>query len=90
MSDPRKCYVCKRGPDSSLNERGMMRVELRPYGPNGAAVCFECAMKPERKEETARNFAARLNACSVPIIGTDAGVFEGKDLVQHPKRPRKP
>lgn len=86
MTTNRKCYACGRGTDASLDARGMMKVELRPYGPNGADVCFECAMKPACKQQTERNFAARLNACEVPVIGTDAGVFEGKDLVRNPGR----
>jgi hypothetical protein len=76
-----KCYVCGRGPDETLDEHGKMKVELRPYGPNGANVCFTCAMHPKRRRQTERNYVARLKACVVPVIGTDAGVFEGKDLV---------
>jgi transcription initiation factor TFIIIB Brf1 subunit/transcription initiation factor TFIIB len=30
-------------------------AELRPYGKNGACICFSCAMLDE--EETKRNFA---------------------------------
>lgn len=33
-------------------------AELRPYGPNGEAVCFECAMKDEKAAK--RQFEARL------------------------------
>lgn len=33
-------------------------AELRPYGKNGACICFECGMANE--EETARNFAKVL------------------------------
>lgn len=33
--------------------------ELRPYGPNGANICFPCAMKDE--EGTSRRFAQMLN-----------------------------
>ena len=84
--ETKKCCACGRGPDASLDARGMMKVELRPYGPNGADICFECAMAPERKADTERNFGVRLNACSVPVIGTDAGVFEGKDLLRKGRR----
>jgi len=34
--------------------------ELRPYGPHGSCICFECAMKDER--ETERRFSAILRA----------------------------
>jgi hypothetical protein len=30
--------------------------ELRPYGKDGANICFDCAMKPENREETDKNF----------------------------------
>jgi hypothetical protein len=33
--------------------------ELRPYGPGGRNVCFDCAMKDE--SEARRQFAARLD-----------------------------
>lgn len=33
--------------------------ELRPYGPGGKNVCFDCAMKD--KKEAGRQFAARFN-----------------------------
>lgn len=32
--------------------------ELRPYGPNGESICFECAMKDE--ETTKRRFAQHV------------------------------
>ncbi|GAA4366771.1 hypothetical protein GCM10023185_38160 [Hymenobacter saemangeumensis] len=34
-------------------------AELRPYGPNGENICFECGMKDE--ETTSRKFDERLN-----------------------------
>ncbi len=33
-------------------------AELRPYGENGACICFECAMKDEKT--TKQMFAKRL------------------------------
>ena len=33
-------------------------AELRPYGPGGSMVCFECGMKDE--EGTTRRFSAAL------------------------------
>lgn len=33
-------------------------AELRPYGKNGACICFQCAMKDEN--ETKKNFAKVL------------------------------
>lgn len=46
--EPQQCDFC-----------GEIR-ELRPYGPNGEAVCFPCAMKDEKAAE--RQFAKRLIA----------------------------
>jgi hypothetical protein len=33
--------------------------ELRPYGPGGASICYDCGMKPENKAETDRQYRAR-------------------------------
>lgn len=35
--------------------------ELRPYGKNGAKICFECGMKPENKQTTDKAFEDVLN-----------------------------
>lgn len=49
--------------------------ELRPYGKNGAMVCFDCAMKDE--PEAQRQFASQLKAAArqsdVVIIGEETG-----------------
>lgn len=31
---------------------GTADAELRPYGPGGAPVCFDCGMKPENQPTT--------------------------------------
>ena len=62
MSDP-TCCVCGRGPDKTLNERQKFTVELRPYGPGGADICFECATSsPSREAQTKAAFGALLDA----------------------------
>lgn len=45
--------------------------ELRPYGANGAWVCFHCAMAtPESKAEAVKRMHAALDAAGpVPVIG---------------------
>lgn len=46
--------------------------ELRPYGPDGSDVCFDCAMaSPEREAETARNFDVVVSAAEAmsPVGG---------------------
>lgn len=40
--------------------------ELRPYGPNGESVCFDCGMKDE--EAAKRQFAKLLNGSDVVVI----------------------
>lgn len=35
--------------------------ELRPYGRNGAKICFDCGMKPENKATTEAAFDAVLS-----------------------------
>jgi hypothetical protein len=42
-----KCEMCGK------------KEELRPYGPGGKNVCFDCAMKDEA--EAKRQFAERFN-----------------------------
>lgn len=51
MTDPSCYYGCGK------------TTELRPYGPGGNPVCFDCAMAtPERKAITDRAFEAVVNA----------------------------
>ena len=61
-----KCFYCPT------------TFDLRPYGPKGAMVCFDCAMAtPDREAETTANFAAQLNAAGdLPMIdGTEIGPY---------------
>lgn len=61
--ETRPCCVCGRAEDFTLNEHGMLTVELRPYGPGGADICFECALAtPEARAQTEHAFAALLDA----------------------------
>lgn len=39
---------------------GREEQDLRPYGKNGANICFDCGMKPDNQEETARQFEKSL------------------------------
>ena len=56
--------------------------ELRPYGKNGASICFECAMQDE--DETKRQFQAQLDACGggVIILGEETGPRPHKGRTQ--------
>ncbi len=56
-------------------------TDLRPYGPNGAMVCFQCAMaSPKRKAETERNFALQVKTCGAEpiVIGEEVGPYPHK------------
>lgn len=46
---------------------------LRPYGPNGEAICFDCGMRDEAT--TARVFAERVAGVRVVVLeeAPDAG-----------------
>ena len=57
------CYVCHKA------EEDDPEVELRPYGPKGAWVCFDCMKaSPEREAEAHRQFAAQLDNTPGPIV----------------------
>lgn len=69
MIQDKKCCYCDNAND------------LRPYGPRGAMVCFECAMStPERQAETERNFSAQLQACGLDAVvdGSSVGPYPVK------------
>lgn len=50
--------------DGKCSECGKVE-ELRPYGKNGAFVCFDCAMKDE--EEATRQFKKILDKGTLTI-----------------------
>lgn len=52
-------------------------AELRPYGPGGLAVCFECAMKDEPNAQS--QFKALLDKGTVVIIPPNSGLSDGND-----------
>ena len=56
------CCHCKRSEDYSLGEDGKYKVELRPYGPNGSFICFDCMISNTDLEKIARdNYTKRLD-----------------------------
>ena len=72
--EPRaSCYLCK-AVDLEPDGQGDA-VELRPYGPGGKMICFNCmTSSPEREAEAKRQFGAQLDACGdVAIIGETTG-----------------
>lgn len=71
MSKVPTCSVCGRAEDHSLDDRQKFKVELRPYGKDGAAICFQCAMgNPKRKRTYKKNFLRLLDkAGQIAVIG---------------------
>lgn len=66
-----KCSVCNHEEDND-------QYELRPYGKNGALICFDCMKSsPEREAEAERQFSARLDVAAeetgIAVIGTKGG-----------------
>lgn len=49
----RCCWICKSEGDGKT---------LRPYGKDGADVCFSCAMKPEHVATTEMQLSHALDA----------------------------
>lgn len=77
------CYYCKKRGD---------QVDLRPYGPKGALVCFDCAMAtPERRAEAEQNFTQQLGAAGpVAVVGSEVGPYPAEhhpDLRENPVPP---
>lgn len=75
---PATCFYCGRAEDHTKDERGKWTVELRPYGPGGAPVCFQCATAPEHERETERNFQTMLDAAAaaywqhgIPVLSAE-------------------
>ena len=63
--------------------------DLRPYGPSGAMVCFECAMsRPDRRQTAEQMFYLQAEACGpVAVIGAEVGPYPLEHHV--PREPRK-
>jgi hypothetical protein len=51
-------FVIEEEPSQQCDDCGQV-AELRPYGPGGSAVCFDCMQKDE--EGAKRRFRALLN-----------------------------
>lgn len=77
------CCDCGREADRTLNERGKFTVELRPYGPGGAPICFDCMKAtPDREATAVGAYGALLDAAGVigegvATIGTEEGPTPG-------------
>lgn len=45
------CCICNKERGAELLDGS--RIELRPYGPKGADICFQCMMASEELQRTA-------------------------------------
>lgn len=74
MSNDR-CCVCNRAEDRSVDpETNKFRCELRPYGPGGKPICFQCAMSsPERTAEARSAMRRSLEAVGDAVVLDDHG-----------------
>lgn len=65
---PDACAYCLM-----THEKGGGIIELRPYGKDGAWICFDCGMKPENKETTDAAFATILSENDVIVVSERQG-----------------
>lgn len=83
----RSCYKCLKSEDLTLDDSGMYKVELRPYGPKGQLVCFACGMRDP--ETTKVEFKKRLVAAGPLVHLSPDGpvpVLVPKNLPTGPKK----
>ncbi len=65
MAEP-TCHYCGDAENFPRDPAKGRQVELRPYGPGGAQVCFECMMAtPDREREAQRKFGVQLESNEV-------------------------
>ena len=69
-TDAATCHYCGRTENFPRVESRGPQVELRPYGPGGACVCFQCmTATPEREAQARRKFGAQLEAAEAAGSG---------------------
>ncbi len=54
-----RIVILEPEPDGKCEYCGKI-AELRPYGENGAKICFDCGMKPENKKTVEEVFGKVL------------------------------
>lgn len=66
-----------------MTQCGEEGKDVRPYGPRGGMICFDCAQAtPESRAETARNFSAQMEAAG-PFVFFDADSELGPYPAEH-------
>ena len=61
---PSACEYCKKE-----KEENGSPVDLRPYGKDGAWICFDCGMSPASRATTDSTFKNLLDGNDVIITG---------------------
>jgi len=51
-------------------------AECRPYGENGAKICFDCAMKPENEARTKKAMDALIDQVDEAVYAPVQGLQE--------------
>ncbi len=54
------CHYCASEAGTPIADSKEV-VELRPYGPDGADVCFDCGTSPEHEAETSAAMLRLIN-----------------------------
>lgn len=67
---PDSCSYCGK-----THEEDGCRVDLRPYGKDGAWICYDCGMKPENEATTNTMFGRILKENDIVI--SEGVVFSG-------------
>jgi hypothetical protein len=81
------CCACGQA-ELSDREDSYGRTELRPYGPGGALICYECAMKPANRATVDQQFDAALSAAEDASIA-DGGRVAHVELTRRGPMPLK-
>ena len=77
---PKTCHYCNQESNFPRNPAKGRQVELRPYGPGGADVCFQCMTKsPEREAAAHKVFGAQLDAANAGGQGVSTLTSDGPE-----------
>jgi hypothetical protein len=81
VSAPKVCCVCSR-PEQPEDQDPRGHHDLRPYGPGGAPICYDCATQPDHEAAALAQFHALLDAAE------DTAAQGGKVIVLSTEGPR--
>jgi hypothetical protein len=61
---PDACAYCAK-----THEKDGGPIDLRPYGKDGAWICYDCGMKPQNRGTTDKMFSGVLNSNTMVVTG---------------------